>query len=186
MNILNSILTYFSYQQASELVIPIIIKAAVIIGTLIATSIITKLAKKSITNICKRRNIEKHSCMIFNKTTRYSIRIFALIFMLQNLGINVSALVTALGISGVAISFGMKDTISNIIAGILIMLYQQFKIGDTIKIKDWQGKVADINIRYTTVKTDDMTVFIPNSILYSATMAIVHDKEAIVHDKEKI
>ena len=70
----------------------------------------------------------------------------------------------------------MKDMISNIIAGMLIMAYQQFKVGDEIKIKDWQGKVIDINIRYTTLQTEEMTVFVPNSVLYSTTVAIIKPK----------
>ena len=47
-----------------------------------------------------------------------------------------------------------------------LLQYAEQKINDEIKIKDWQGKVIDINIRYTTIETEDMTVFIPNSVLY--------------------
>lgn len=177
MEFLQNILTYFSYENMSQLLIPITIKATIIIATLIAVRVLIHFTNKGISNFCRRKNINSHSCLIMKKAVRYSIRIFALVFILQNIGINVSALITALGVSGVALSFGMKDTVSNIIAGILIMAYQQFKIGDHIKIKDWQGEVIDINIRYTTIKTEDMTVFIPNSVLYSTTMAIMQKKE---------
>ena len=168
------LLSYMSYQKVAELVTSGTLKCLILIATAIAVRIIIKVATKSMTKICKRKQIDHHTCHVLNKGIKYSIRALGLIFALQNIGINVSALITALGISGVAISFGMKDTISNIIAGILIMIYKQFKINDHIKIKDCQGTVIDINIRYTTLKTDDATVFIPNSVLYSSTMAIIN------------
>jgi len=176
MEYLNNFLQ-FSYHEIISHIATISIKVVIIIAIFITSRILKRLSDRSMKNVCKRRNIDHHTCMILKKTIRYSITALAIILALQNTGVEVSPLIAALGISGVALSFGMKDTISNIIAGILIMVYQQFKVGDHIKIKDWQGKVIDINIRYTTLHTDDMTVFVPNSVLYTTTVAIIHQKD---------
>lgn len=180
MKYMNDLATAFwaqmSYDKASQFLIKLSIRACIIIAIVIATRIIIKLAKNGIIKVCNTQNIDDHTSLIFHKIVKYSINSLGIVFALQNIGVDVSALVAALGISGVALSFGMKDTVSNIIAGILIMLYKQFKVGDYLKIKDWEGEVIDINIRYTTLKTDISTVFIPNSILYSMTMAIIDKK----------
>lgn len=171
-NILNT-----SYQELVANIPVITTKIFTIIAIILASRMLQRLASKSISNICKTKQIDRHTCLIIQKTVRYSITALGTVLALQNIGVEVSPLITAMGISGVALSFGMKDTISNTIAGVLIMAYRQFKVGDHIKIKDWEGKVIDINIRYTTIHTDDMTVFIPNSVLYSATFAIIHSQD---------
>ncbi len=173
----NTIWQYLSYAHLTDYIVPAVIKVCIVLAFFIANRIILRMVIKGTSNFCKRKHINSHTCLLIKKTIRYSINILTIILALQNIGIQITPLVTALGVSGVALSFGMKDTISNIIAGVLIMAYQQFKVGDHIKIKDWQGTVIDINIRYTTLQADDMTVFIPNSVLYSATFGIIQEKE---------
>lgn len=172
MEYLNNILQFSDHEIASHIT-AISIKAVKVIAIFITSRMLKRFTDRSIKNVCKLRNIDYHTCMLLRKSVRYSITILAAILILQNLGVEVSPLIAAMGISGVAVSFGLKDIIANIIAGIFIMVYQQFKVGDHIKIKDWEGKITDINIRYTTLQSDNMTVFVPNSILYTTTVAVI-------------
>ena len=173
-NIKHAYTSYFTPEKITEIIISYTIKFFILFLIIIALRIINRFARKWITSICENQGIDTHTCFVIKKMFAYSLNILGLIFALHNIGVNVSTLIAALGISGVAISFGMKDATSNIIAGILIMLQKQFKINDYIKIKDWEGKVVGINIKYTTLKTEESTVFVPNSVLYSNTMAIIN------------
>lgn len=82
---------------------------------------------------------------------------------LGTLGVNISALVASLGLTGFALGFALKDALSNLLAGVMIILYQPFDIGDTIKVLGSTGEVVDINLRYTTLETENSTILIPNS-----------------------
>lgn len=153
-----------------------IIKLCVAAAILIATRMLTKGIAPLIHELCKNNNLDQHSCHILNKIIRYLITILGVTIALQNLGIEVSMLIAAFGITGFVLSYGMKDIVANFIASVLIMGYKHIKIDDYIKIKDWEGQVVDINLRYTTLRYEQQTIFVPNIILYTETVSIVHKK----------
>ena len=86
-------------------------------------------------------------------------------------GINPTTIFTALGIGGLAVSLGMKDTIANIIGGFGLMLGRVIQPGDLVNVAGTDGVVEDINWRQTVVRTrsGDMMV-IPNSVLNTAAL----------------
>lgn len=94
------------------------------------------------------------------------------IMALGTMGVNVSALVASLGLTGFALGFALKDALSNLLAGALILIYQPFQCGDTIKVAGCEGKVMEINLRYTILKSDGRTHLIPNATLYTNTVDI--------------
>ncbi|MCC7439555.1 MAG: mechanosensitive ion channel family protein [Armatimonadetes bacterium] len=95
---------------------------------------------------------------------------FALI--LNAFGVNITAILTALGIGGLALALALQDTLSNLFSGIYITLANQIRVGDYVAIAaELEGVVADINWRTTAIRTlDDTLVIIPNSKLSQATV----------------
>lgn len=88
-------------------------------------------------------------------------------------GITPGSLIAGLGIGSVALGFAFKDIMQNLLAGFLILLYRPFKIGDQIKINEFEGTVEDINVRATKIKTyDGERVVIPNSDLYMDSVLV--------------
>ncbi len=82
-------------------------------------------------------------------------------------GVNAGDLFAGLGIGSIALGFAFKDVLQNLFAGFLILLYRPFKIGDQIKVNDFEGTVEEINVRATKIKTySGERVVIPNSDLY--------------------
>ncbi len=81
-------------------------------------------------------------------------------------GIDVSALVAGLGLTGFALGFALRDALSNLLAGIMILIYQPFTRNDTIEVSGFKGKVVEINLRYTSLESDDARILIPNSTLF--------------------
>lgn len=95
-----------------------------------------------------------------------------LITALGTIGINVGALVASLGVTGFGLSFAMKDTISNLMAGFLVLFYQPFKSGDYISVQSVEGKVVDVNLRYTVIKSPEKHVFVPNSVILGNPLTV--------------
>lgn len=99
-------------------------------------------------------------------------------------GVNAGDLIAGLGIGSVALGFAFKDVMQNLLAGFLILLYRPFKIGDQIKVDDYEGTVEEINVRATKMKTyDGERVVIPNSDLYMKSVLV---RTAFPHRRTKI
>ena len=93
------------------------------------------------------------------------IWVIAFLMILTNFGVNVNAIVAALGVTSLAIALAAQDTIANIIAGFLIMIDRPFRIGDEIKLPTGERvRTLDIGVRRSRfVNLDDRSiVIVPN------------------------
>ena len=100
-------------------------------------------------------------------------------------GFKTAQLVNVLGLSSVAFGFAFRDILQNFLAGILILLSEPFRIGDQIKINDYEGTVKEIQTRATFIHTyDGRTVVIPNSNLFtnSVTVNTANEKRRMQYD----
>lgn len=105
-----------------------------------------------------------HIAPIATKTAKVSVVVVGFLIVLQNFGVNVTALLAGLGIGGVALAFAAQDTVSNVFGTITILLDTPFKMGDLIKVGDTEGNVIDIGFRSTRIKTlYNSVVTLPNS-----------------------
>src|SRR2546423_2509378 len=84
---------------------------------------------------------------------RYVVLVVGVVLILQNAGLNLSALGWLAGAIGVGVGFGLQNVVSNFISGIIIMLERPFKIGDRVEIGGIEGVVQEIGARRTTVIT---------------------------------
>ncbi len=97
------------------------------------------------------------------KMLNVTMGLIALIIILKLLGVNLTALLSGLGIGGVAVAFAAKDTLANFFGSVSILLSELFKQGDWIAIDDMEGTVVEIGLRATTIRTfDNALIAIPN------------------------
>ena len=107
---------------------------------------------------------------LLNKFAGTIIYVTAGILALDTLGINVMPFVAGAGVLGVALGFAAKDTLSNLIAGVLLIIDRPFEVGDRIEVwsapagsATW-GDVIDIGLRATKIRTtDNIIIIIPNN-----------------------
>lgn len=95
------------------------------------------------------------------------------IIILQNQGIEITPIITALGIGGLAVALALQDTLGNLFAGVQIILSRQVRPADYIRLESGeQGYVTDVKGRNTTIRTipDGNLVIVPNSKLASAVV----------------
>ncbi len=94
------------------------------------------------------------------------IVIIILAFGLNHFGISLTAIMSTLGVGGLAFALAAKDTLSNLFGGITILFDNVFRMGDWVRVGDVEGTVAEIGLRSTTVRTfDNALITIPNSIV---------------------
>jgi small-conductance mechanosensitive channel len=131
--------------------------------------IVLRFAEKRLVN----KDDTKLDDIVFDLLKRFSgaaIYALAIILALDTLGVNVMPFIAGAGIAGVAIGFAAKDTLSNIIAGILLIVDRPFEVGDRIEVWNtpagtatW-GDVIDIGLRATKIQTtDNIVIIIPNN-----------------------
>jgi small conductance mechanosensitive channel len=123
---------------------------------------------KTIKNAMLRANIDKGIVSFINSASKTLFKIVVLLIILSTLGLDTSALTATLGVGAVAIGFAMKDSLSNVASGVLIIINKPFKISDYLKIDNLEGTVVKIEILFTTLVTsDNKEIIIPNSNLIS-------------------
>ncbi len=117
------------------------------------------------------------------RVTLVGLAVVALIVLLSHFGVNVSALVTTLGITSLAIALAAQNTLSDTISGFAIIADRPFAIGDRIEILelDTWGDVLDIGLRSTRILTrDNRTVVVPNSVI-SKNLVVNHSQPNTVY-----
>ena len=100
-------------------------------------------------------------------TSKVATMFIGCITALGTIGVNVTALVAGLGLSGFALGFALKDALSNFLAGALILIYRPFGKGDKISVSGGEGEVVEVNFRYTVLLDSGNTYLIPNSTLFT-------------------
>lgn len=108
---------------------------------------------------------------IVNYLLFYGLYLLVILIALQSVGINISALIAAAGVAGVAIGFAAQTSLSNIISGVMLLFEQSFKANDLISCNNMQGRVQSIGLLSVTLKTiDNRTIRIPNEQLIKSSM----------------
>ena len=139
-----------------------------VIGSL--TLVLVRFASGSVDRMAARSGTGLPSTTLVNNLVKLLIGTLGLFLILQNLGIEITPLITALGIGGLAVALALQDTLSNLFAGVTIILTGQIRPTDYIRLEDGpQGFVTDVKARNTTIRTfpNENLVVVPNSVLAS-------------------
>ena len=147
-------------------------KLAAVLFIIVLFFILAKFVKRIIIKVSAKLELDPHLTTFFAQASRVVFTLFGVITALGTVGINVSALVAGLGLTGFALGFAFKDTISNILSGVLILLYRPFNIGDKIKVAGYEGKVISVDLRYTKLNSEEGTVLIPNSKCFTDPVVV--------------
>lgn len=101
---------------------------------------------------------------LMRKMSKAAIVILSLLFLLQNWGFDVAAIIAALGVGGIAVALASQKSVENLFGGVMISLDQPIRVGDFGEFGGFVGTVEDIGLRSTRIRTLNRTVVsIPNS-----------------------
>ncbi len=121
--------------------------------------------------IQKRAPIDEQLIPLLIKFFRVLFVTLAVLFSIQNLGINVMSLIAGLGIGGLALALAAKDTAANLFGSVMIFMDRPFRVGEHIVINGIEGTVEAIGFRSTRIRTwEDSLVTIPNSTVANSNI----------------
>ncbi len=150
--------------------LPSLLAAAVI---LLIAFIVTKLTEGPIAAMLKRRkfDIDEVAVKYVNRVIKILIWFIAVIMVMDKLGIPVSSLLTMLAAIGAAVALAIKDNLSNLASGVVLLFTKPFKAGDYIEVEDVSGSIKEIEIMHTYLDTPGHTLIaIPNTKMMTATI----------------
>ncbi|KQI70544.1 mechanosensitive ion channel protein MscS [Loktanella sp. 5RATIMAR09] len=102
---------------------------------------------------------------------RYIVLGFTGLFVLNTFGVQTTSVIAVIGAAGLAVGLALQGTLSNLAAGIMIVLFRPLKLGDFVEINDTVGTVKDITLNYTELANlTNVKVIVPNSEVWGNTI----------------
>ena len=135
----------------------------VALGLLIFFLILSRLAHFGVLRIVQRTRAHGPLGELLASVARVGLVVLGVITALGTLGVNIMGIVAGLGLTGFALGFALKDSIANLLAGVLILLYRPFEVGDRIDVGGLSGRVSHVDLRYTELDAESERVLVPNS-----------------------
>lgn len=125
-----------------------------------------KMIARLVKGLMERRDADQALTGFVGNLVNALIVTFAVIAALNKVGIQTTSLIAIVGAAGLAIGLALKDTLGNFAAGVMILIFKQFKAGDFIEAAGVLGVVETLNVFSTQLKTgDNKTVYVPNGKL---------------------
>lgn len=134
------------------------------------------VVRKIIDRLGGRSDVTQDVLNLLQQTVKIALLVFGGITALGTIGINIMALVAGLGLTGAALGFAFKDILSNLLAGVLILIYHPFRRNDRIAVLGFEGVVIEIGLRYTVLQAEDKKILIPNSNLFTNPVSVLAAK----------
>jgi small conductance mechanosensitive channel len=98
---------------------------------------------------------------------RYAVIAVGLVAVLQQLGVQTTSILAVLGAASLAIGLALQGALSNVAAGVMILLFRPYRVGDVIETSTRQGTVKSLDLLFTEIATpDNVKVMIPNSKVF--------------------
>jgi small conductance mechanosensitive channel len=125
-----------------------------------------KMIARLIKGLMERRDVDQALTGFVGNLVNALVVTFAVIAALNKIGIQTTSLIAIVGAAGLAIGLALKDTLGNFAAGVMILIFKQFKAGDFIEAAGVLGVVETLNVFSTQLKTgDNKTIYVPNGKL---------------------
>ena len=151
----------------------IILALVIFIVGRMAVGIISGTIKKVMT----KANLDPILVSFLSGILRTVMLLLVIVFSLSQLGLDTTSLVALLGAAGLAVGFALKDSLSHFAAGVMLILFRPFKVGDFVEVDGVMGSVDQITIMSTRLKSpDNKVIIIPNSNVFGNTMTNFSDQ----------
>ncbi|MEL7350103.1 MAG: mechanosensitive ion channel domain-containing protein [Cyanobacteria bacterium P01_A01_bin.116] len=151
---------------AEDMAVLFLGKAAIAIAILLLGRFVVGLIRNLVKKAMTKAQLEPTLTVFACNSVFYGLMAFVILAALNQLGIETTSLVAVLGAAGLAIGLALQGSLSNFAAGILLVIFQPFHVGDTIEVGSHIGTVTDIQLFTTALSTgDNRKVVVPNSEL---------------------
>lgn len=171
----NSALDWFA-ENAPQHIFQLFVFALIL---LIARGL-AKLTRKVVRKAVASKNLKLSHLMqdFFISMSGKFVWVIGIMVGLSQLGLNLAPILTGFGIAGVIIGFALQDTLSNFAAGMMLLIYRPFDVGDFVYAGGVDGKVSHMSLVNTTIRTfDNQIIIVPNSKIWGDVIKnVTHER----------
>lgn len=124
-----------------------------------------------VTMLGKAPHVDQMLVSFFGGIVRYLILTVAVLAVLSQFGIQTTSLVAVLGAAGLAIGLALQGTLSNLAAGVMLLVFRPFRIGHAVQIGGVQGTVKEVSLFWTELVTGDkVQIIVPNGSVWGQSL----------------
>lgn len=140
--------------------------------------ILAKVITRAIGNLMIKAKIDETLVNFLRNIIYFALLVVVIIAALDQLGVNTTSVLAVFATAGLAVGLALKDSLSNFAAGVMIIIFRPFKIGDFIEAGGTSGVVEEISIFNTVFRTpDNRQIIVPNAQIYGGTIVNVSAKD---------
>jgi small conductance mechanosensitive channel len=141
---------------------------AILIGGWIAAGWLSRTAGNGLRRI---KNMDETLTRFFMSTVRYLVLVITVLAVLSQFGVQMASFIVVLSTAGLAIGLALQGTLSNVAAGVMLLLFRPFKIGDYVQVAGHAGTVNAISLFVTEMATvDNVHIVVPNAQVWGASV----------------
>lgn len=139
---------------------------------------LAKLFTKLLVKILNKKDVDPTLTGFLSSALKFTLYLFVIIAAVGQLGIDTTSFIAVLGAAGLAVGLALQGSLSNLAAGIMLVIFRQIKVGQFVEGGGASGIVERIGIFNTTLVTiDNKVVYIPNSKLINDNIINYNEKE---------
>ena len=139
---------------------------------------VAKLITKTIKKVMVSRKVDQTLVSFVYSLTYYGLLTFVVLASISQLGVQTTSFIAVVGAAGLAIGLALQGSLSNFAAGVLVIIFRPFKVGDYIEAAGVSGVVESFQIFTTQIKTpDNKTIIVPNSKVTDGNITNYSTKE---------
>jgi small conductance mechanosensitive channel len=159
------------YDSLTATVVPWGLRLLAAIAILVIGRMLSGWGRRMTRRALDRGGVDATLVPFLSKLVYYLLLAVVVIAALGRVGVQVASLVAVLGAAGLAVGLAMQGTLSNFAAGVMLLLFRPFQVGDFIDAGGTAGSVQEIGIFATTLKSpDNVKIIVSNSQVYGSTI----------------
>ncbi len=147
---------------------------------LLIARVFARLTRKVVSKTVASKNLKMSHLMqdFFISMSGKGVWVIGIMVGLSQIGLNLAPILTGFGIAGVIIGFALQDTLSNFAAGMMLLIYRPFDVGDFVYAGGVDGKVSHMSLVNTTIRTfDNQIIIVPNSKIWGDVIKnVTHER----------
>ncbi len=129
--------------------------------------LLANATRKGLAKVMAARDVDPSLTGFITSLVYFAVMAFTVIATVSQFGVQTASFVAILGAAGFAVGMALQGTLANFASGVMIMIFRPFTTGDVVEAAGVKGKVEDISIFNTTMKTpDNVLIIVPNGQLY--------------------
>ncbi len=138
---------------------------------LVLSLVLAGWVRRFVLGMLERAKVDTTLARFFSNVARWLVLLLGFLAAAGTFGINITGFAAIIGAVGLAISLGFQGTLSNLAAGVLLLVFRPFKVGDSVIVAGQAGAVDAIDLFTTTLDTvDNRRIIVPNGAIFGSVI----------------